>query len=98
MPDVLVPTAEILQRLGTDCDADSWRQLVEQHGESMYRAAYAVLRDPDLASDACQDAFLHVRASAKRFVCPPGNGEFAARAWLLRVATSAALRFARSER
>jgi RNA polymerase sigma-70 factor (ECF subfamily) len=65
----------------------------------MFRVAARILGNAAAADDACQEAFLHVRARADRFRAPAsGDADAAARAWLLRVAANAASMWARSER
>src|SRR5689334_16664118 len=94
-PEAPTDTAEDLLRLGAWRDAEAWSRLVARHGAAMYQAAFAVLRDENLAADACQEAFLHVRDGARRFKPLGDNHEAVAKAWLLRVATTSALRLRR---
>jgi len=92
-------TAEALSRLALSRDPDAWLTIVEREGPLMFRVAARILGNAAAADDACQEAFLHVRARADRFRAPAsGDADAAARAWLLRVAANAASMWARSER
>jgi RNA polymerase sigma factor (sigma-70 family) len=91
--------ASALARLAAGDDAEAWRYLVDEEGSHLYRAAWQVLGEHAAAEDAVQEALLHVRRSASRFTPPPqGDPDDAARAWLYRVAISAARMWARGER
>jgi RNA polymerase sigma-70 factor (ECF subfamily) len=93
-----VGTAAALARLAVDRDAEAWGLLVEAHGGDMYRAAFRVTGDGELAADACQEAFLRIRASAARFHPLGDNPEAAAKAWILRVTVTSALQLLRARR
>ena len=55
-----------------------WEGLVTTHENSLYRAALAILGDPQEAEDAVQDAFLKLLEKAPEDLEQPG-------AWLMRV-------------
>ena len=55
-----------------------WEQLVHDNENRLYRAALAILGDPQEAEDAVQDAFVRYLERAPREVEQPG-------AWLMRV-------------
>lgn len=91
--------AEILQRLAQGDDEEAWTALIRDEGGRLYRIARSVLGDHAASEDAVQEALLHIRKGASRFV-PPASGDTdeAARAWLYRVTVSAARMWARGER
>jgi RNA polymerase sigma-70 factor (ECF subfamily) len=60
--------------------------LVALHREAVYRAAYWVLKDPEEALDATQEAFLRAFRHIDRF-----DGRSSFRTWARRIATNAAL-------
>lgn len=70
---------------------DALRVIYERQSRRLFGIAYAILRDPDLASDAMQDAFLRVCQRAWQF--DPARGD--ASAWLGGIARYAALDIAR---
>lgn len=47
-------------------DRDSYRFLVQRHQESMFRVAYALVLDDDVAADIVQDAFVRAYVSLAR--------------------------------
>ncbi len=55
-------------------------QIVKTHSNSMFRAAFAVLKNRDDAEDAVQEAFMKLMEKQPQF-----NDDEHARAWLLRV-------------
>lgn len=56
-------------------------QIVKTHSNSMFRAAFAVLKNRDDAEDVVQEAFMKLMEKQPRF-----TDDEHARAWLLRVA------------
>jgi RNA polymerase sigma-70 factor (ECF subfamily) len=72
-------------------DQDALRVLYERQARRLFGIANTILRDPDLAADAVQDAFLRVSQRAAQF--DPARGE--ASAWLGGIARYAALDIAR---
>ena len=61
-------------------DSNRLEEVVRIHGNTLYRAALAILKDVQEAEDAVQDAFLKYLEKAPEF----DSGEHE-RAWLLRV-------------
>ena len=59
--------------------------LAERHGDSLYRAAFAVCRNPQDAEDVVQETFLAYFRSDKEF-----ESDEHIRAWLIRVAVNKA--------
>ncbi len=75
-------------------DREAFSRLVALHREAVYRAAYWVLKDPEEALDATQEAFLRAFRYIDRF-----DGRSSFRTWARRIATNAALdRYARRKR
>jgi len=71
-------------------DRDAQEVLVRQHLRDVYRVAFRVLGDRDLAEDAAQDAMLNALAALDRF-----RGASSFRTWLLRIAMNSALSIGR---
>ena len=75
-------------------DAEAFARLATAHREAVYRAAYAVLRDPHDALDATQEAFLRAFRFMDRF-----EGRSSFKTWARTIATRVALdRVARTKR
>ena len=81
MATVILSDAELLERARTG-DADA---LIRAYTDDVYRTAYGVLGDADLAADATQDAFVSAIGALSKF-----RGESSVRTWLLRIAVNAA--------
>jgi RNA polymerase sigma-70 factor, ECF subfamily len=85
MNDTLVDQNVEDQRLVTAAqggDLDAFNQLVTRHERSVYNVCLRMLRDPSLAEDAAQDAFIRAWNSIDSF-----RGGIV-RPWLLRIATN----------
>jgi RNA polymerase sigma-70 factor (ECF subfamily) len=85
MNDTLVDQNVEDQRLVTAAqqgDLDAFNQLVTRHERSVYNVCLRMLRDPSLAEDATQDAFIRAWNSIDSF-----RGGIV-RPWLLRIATN----------
>lgn len=67
-------------------DAEAFSQLVVRYKERAYRAAFAMVRDPDEAMDLTQEAFIKAHCSLKRF---RGNSAFYT--WLYRILVNLSL-------
>ena len=75
-------------------DREAFARLVGQHREAVYRAAFWILKDPEEALDATQEAFLRAFRHIDRF-----DGRSSFRTWARRIATNTALdRYARRKR
>jgi RNA polymerase sigma factor (sigma-70 family) len=81
----LLGEAEAIARASAG-DAAAFGALVERHQEVAFRAAWLVVRDPALAEDVAQDAF--VRAYRRIGTFRAGEPF---RPWLLRIVTNLAL-------
>ncbi|GAC1399353.1 MAG: RNA polymerase sigma factor SigX [Pyrinomonadaceae bacterium] len=71
--------------------APDFDEVFVSHHRSVYRAAYALLRDAGLAEDVTQDVFLklyHHLETLVRGFAPDADREESLRAWLLRVAVN----------
>jgi RNA polymerase sigma-70 factor, ECF subfamily len=64
-------------------DRTAFAQLMEHYQSACYGLAWRLLRDPDQAADATQDAFIH----AYRAIASYRGGIF--RSWLLRITANA---------
>ena len=78
---MVLTDAELLDR-ARQGDADG---LIRAYADDVYRTAYRVLGDADLAADATQDAFVNAIGGLGRF-----RGDSSLRTWLLRIAVNAA--------
>ena len=70
---------EAVVALTARSDETALAELYDRYGRAAYGLAYRVLRDPSLAEDAVQEAFLTVWRTAARFV--PEKGK--ASTWIL---------------
>lgn len=84
------PLAALLAAVAAG-NQDALRVLYERQSRRLFGIADAILRDPDLAADAVQDAFVRVSQRAAQF--DPARG--GAAAWLGGIARYAALDIAR---
>jgi RNA polymerase sigma-70 factor (ECF subfamily) len=80
----LVP-AHVIERCRAG-DEVAWKELVEATHREVYSLCFRILRNPDDAAEATQDAFLKAWRGLKSF---RGDAQFTT--WLYRVATNAAI-------
>src|SRR6478672_6809347 len=73
---------EALVRAAQRGDLDAYNRLVRAHERQAYAVALRLLRRPDLAEDATQDAFIQAYRALGTF----RGGSF--RAWLMRIVTN----------
>lgn len=71
-----------LVSLAQNGDLDAFNQIVERHQRAVYATCLRMLRDPQLAEDATQDAFVRAWSAIASF-----RGGIV-RPWLLRIATN----------
>ncbi len=90
-PDELVPP-ELVAACRTG-DAKAWARLVEATHRDVYTLCLRILRDPDDAAEATQDAFLKAWRGLPGF-----RGEARFTTWLYRVAANAALSKSRARK
>lgn len=74
-------------------DEEAWRELVEATHREVYSLCLRILRDPDDAAEATQDAYVKAWRGLGGF-----RGEAQFRTWLYRVAANAALSKHRSRK
>ena len=74
-------------------DPDAFRALVVRHQRKVYAVALGIVKDPDLAWDVSQEAFVRVHQHLPDF-----KGESAFRTWVLRIAHHLAIDVIRKER
>ena len=74
-------------------DQAAWAELVEATHREVYTLCLRILRDPDDAAEATQDAFLKVWRNLKGF-----RGDSMFETWLYRVASNAAISKHRSRK
>lgn len=77
--------AELL-RLHVDGDGDAFGEIFRRHRDRMWGLALRTTRDPELAADAVQDAFLNAFRRAASF-----RGDSQVTTWLHRITVNAAL-------
>jgi RNA polymerase sigma-70 factor (ECF subfamily) len=80
----LVPDA-LVERCRSG-DETAWKELVESTHREVYSLCLRILRDPDDAAEATQDAYLKAWRGLKTF-----RGDAMFTTWLYRVATNAAI-------
>jgi RNA polymerase sigma-70 factor (ECF subfamily) len=74
-------------------DPDAFRALVVRYQRKVYAVALGIVKDPDLAWDVAQEAFVRVHQSLATF-----EGKSAFSTWLFRIATHLAIDTLRKER
>lgn len=74
-------------------DADAFRALVVRYQRKVYALALGIVKDPDLAWDVAQEAFVRVHGGLDAF-----EGKAAFSTWLFRIATHLAIDSVRRER
>lgn len=75
-----------LLRLHQEGDADAFGEIFRRHRDRMWAVAVGTVRDPELAADAVQDAFLNAFRRAGSF-----RGDSAVTTWLHRITVNACL-------
>jgi len=84
---------EELVSLAKAGDARAFRELVVRYQRKVYAVALGIVKDPDLAWDVAQEAFVRVHGRLETF-----EGKAAFSTWLFRVATHLAIDAVRKER
>ena len=79
------PSDAVLVRRAREGDEAALGALVRRHMDAVYRVALSIARDPDLAQDIAQDAFLKAIRALDGF-----RGDAAFRTWLLTITANAA--------
>jgi RNA polymerase sigma factor (sigma-70 family) len=74
-------------------DLTAYEELVRRHEDVAFRTAYLILRDPDDAGDAAQEAFVRAHQRISRF---KAGGQF--RPWLMRIVVNQALNMQKARR
>jgi RNA polymerase sigma-70 factor (ECF subfamily) len=74
-------------------DAEAFRALVVRHQRKVYAVALGIVKDPDLAWDVAQEAFVRVHQHLQEF-----KGESAFSTWVLRIASHLSIDVLRKER
>jgi RNA polymerase sigma-70 factor (ECF subfamily) len=74
-------------------DGEAFRALVVRYQRKVYAVALGIVKDPDLAWDVAQDAFVRVHAHLPAF-----KGESAFSTWVFRIATHLGIDAVRRER
>ena len=69
-----------------DSDLEAFGELIRRHQDFVYGAALRVVRNPVLAQDVAQEAFIRAYKALPDF-----RGQAAVRSWLYRIATNLAL-------
>ncbi len=69
-----------------ETDLEAFGELIRRHQDFVYGAALRVVRNPVLAQDVAQDAFVRAYKALPDF-----RGQAAVRSWLYRIATNLAL-------
>lgn len=79
-----LPDRELVEASLTDLDA--FGELVRRHQDFVYGAALRIVRNPAMAQDLAQDAFVRAHRALGGF-----RGQAAVRSWLYRIVTNLAL-------
>lgn len=88
-PDPRERDAELV-RASQAGDRGAFDQLVDQYKEIVYSVAYRFARDPDLAMDLAQDAFIRAYRGIRSF---QGKSRFST--WLYRIAVNTCIDYTR---
>lgn len=70
----------------TETDLEAFGELIRRHQDFVFGAAMRIVRNPVLAQDVAQDAFVRAYKALGEF-----RGQAAVRSWLYRIATNLAL-------
>lgn len=81
-------TEDVLIEHAQGGELEAFNLLIDRHRQAVYRVALRYMRDPDLAADVTQDAFLRAYRSIDSFRNDRGGGF---RPWLLRITANRAL-------
>jgi RNA polymerase sigma-70 factor (ECF subfamily) len=73
-------------------DRDAQDALIRRYADDVYRAAYRLLNDADLAQDAAQDAFIGALRGLSKF-----RGDASFKTWVLRIALNSAKTMSRRQ-
>lgn len=79
------PDTALLERCRAQ-DPAGLPEVVQRHGDRVYRALYLIVKDADDARDLAQETFIRFLRSLSSF-----RGESSLKSWLLRIATNLAL-------
>ena len=93
MSEPKLPTDEALVALARHGQSEAFEELVRRHRDQVYRVVYRLLRDPYLAEDIEQEAFVAAWRALPRF---RADARFST--WMYRIATNTALNYARRQR
>ncbi len=88
----VIPPESQLIKSAVEGDLEAFNELVLKNQDSVYRLAYAMLRDRDAAQDATQDTFISAFQNIRGF----RGGSF--QGWLLRIAKNTCYDVIRSVR
>lgn len=84
---------ELLDASQSGLPGDAFRRLVEQHGPSIYRVAYSIVKDTALAEDVTQETLLKVWQGL-----PGYRNEAPLQHWIVRIAHNVAVSAVRRRR
>jgi RNA polymerase sigma-70 factor (ECF subfamily) len=87
-----LPDLQLVER-ARDGDPEAFRALVVRYQRKVYAVALGIVKDPDLAWDVAQEAFVRVHAHLGDF-----KGESAFSTWVFRITTHLAIDSVRRER
>ena len=79
------PDSALLERCRAQ-DPLGLAEVIQRHGDRVYRTLVLIVKDPDDARDLAQETFVRFLRSLASF-----RGESSLKAWLLRIATNLAL-------
>nr|MBA3709637.1 sigma-70 family RNA polymerase sigma factor [Planctomycetota bacterium] len=89
--------AASLRRLAEGRDPEAWSAVVARQGDAIHGVCRRILRNGALADDAAQETLLALRDYARHFKPRSDDADGDARAWIARVAVTAALKVRRGE-
>lgn len=74
-------------------DPEAFRELVEEHSQPLFRLAYRMTGNEEMADDVVQETFIRAHRSLSRF-----DGRAQIRTWLMRIAANCAIDSLRRKR